>query len=75
MICSCHASVSGVFFVKQCEWEFENGKCPPLVEDDKRYDWECNPLEGDCEEGQYDMSLTVSHLQFDQAKTNSQDPK
>ena len=38
--------------MKQCAWEV-TVKCPIPETFQKRYDWECNPLERECEWGQY----------------------
>jgi len=52
--CNCHTSMGPLQFIKQCEWEFVDGKrCPKLKTLQKEFDWECDPRIHNCPSPQY----------------------
>jgi len=52
--CNCHTSMGPLQFIKQCEWEFVDGKrCPKLKALQKEFDWECDPRVHNCPSPQY----------------------
>ncbi|CAG5109905.1 Oidioi.mRNA.OKI2018_I69.chr2.g4374.t1.cds [Oikopleura dioica] len=52
--CNCHTSMGPLQFIKQCEWEFVDGKkCPSLKPFQKEFDWECDPRFHNCPGPQY----------------------
>jgi len=52
--CNCHTSMGPLQFIKQCEWEFVDGKrCPNLKALQKEFDWECDPRVHNCPTPQY----------------------
>ena len=53
VFCNCQENSGAIFFIKKCEWEYRNRPCPKVPEVEIKYDWECNPLETRCLEGQY----------------------
>ena len=61
LYCNCHTQIGPLQFIKDCEWEFVDGKtCPPLRYGETNYDWECNPKWSECLAGQYDQKESES---------------
>lgn len=46
--CECQEPVGFLYTVKQCEWEWVDGKQCPEVPKLQQHDWECDPREDDC---------------------------
>ena len=53
MLCVITRIVGFVHLVKQCEWDYEDGRVCPDVPDEEKFDWECDPRTSKCEDGQY----------------------
>ena len=53
MLCVITRIVGFVHLVKQCKWDYEDGRVCPDVPDGEKFDWECDPRTSHCDDGQY----------------------
>lgn len=53
--CNCLVQVGPIEIPVDCKWEYENGIECPEVPVEKHFDWECDPRNGPCAQGQYQL--------------------
>lgn len=53
LICECFFKVGPVKQVIPCTWQYKDDESCPEVPLSAQYDWECDPRDGPCKDGQY----------------------
>lgn len=60
LTCDCFDVIGPIKKVKDCEWKWADDNVCPEVPIDEQYDWECNPNNDTCKEGQYPSEETTT---------------